>query len=233
MKDRVICFGCGVITASLVMVITRYLNRKEKTKVIYEADDECLSLFYGNTPKSEGRGFGEKEVIDATTVDRMKVVHNDYTRLPKDFYELAVEALPLVCVDIVCRRKSDGKLLLFYRRDPPVATVWWLPGGRIFKGETFYDTAIRKIRDETGNKNAIVTPLGVLGVWNTFFPDSCFDANRKEGRKGTQTINISVACEIDDLTSDIKDLKNKINIKQEMEDIHSAKNEWAVERDSW
>jgi hypothetical protein len=28
----------------------------------------------------------------------------------------------------------------------------------------------------------------------------------------------------------IKDLNNKINIKQEMEDIHSAKNEWAVER---
>jgi ADP-ribose pyrophosphatase YjhB (NUDIX family) len=150
--------------------------------------------------------------------------------LPKDFYELAVEALPLVCVDIVCRRKSDGKILLFYRRDPPVATVWWLPGGRIFKGETFYDTAIRKIRDETGNKNAIVKPLGVLGVWNTFFPDSCHDANRKEGRAGTQTINISVACEIDDLTSDIKDLNIKINIKQEMEDIHSAKNEWAVER---
>jgi ADP-ribose pyrophosphatase YjhB (NUDIX family) len=41
--------------------------------------------------------------------------------------------------------------------------VWWLPGGRIFKGETFYDTAVRKIRDETGNKNAIVTPLGVIG----------------------------------------------------------------------
>jgi hypothetical protein len=63
-------------------------------------------------------------VIDAAIVDRMKVVHNDYRRLPKDFYELAVEALPLVCVDIVCRRKSDGKILLFYRRDPPVASKY-------------------------------------------------------------------------------------------------------------
>jgi hypothetical protein len=73
MKDRVICFGCGVITASLVMVIARYLNRKVKKTVIYEADDDCLSLFYGNIPKSEGRGFAEKEMIDVATVERMKV----------------------------------------------------------------------------------------------------------------------------------------------------------------
>jgi len=43
---------------------------------------------------------------------------------PFDFYKQAVENLPIVCVDVICKR-SDGKMLLFYRRDKPVAHLWW------------------------------------------------------------------------------------------------------------
>ena len=43
---------------------------------------------------------------------------------PFDFYKQAVENLPIVCVDVICKR-SDGKVLLFYRRDKPVAHLWW------------------------------------------------------------------------------------------------------------
>jgi hypothetical protein len=33
---------------------------------------------------------------------------------PFDSYKQAVENLPIVCVDVICKR-SDGKVLLFYR----------------------------------------------------------------------------------------------------------------------
>jgi len=43
---------------------------------------------------------------------------------PFDFYKQAVEHLPIVCVDVICQR-NDGRVLLFYRRDKPVAHLWW------------------------------------------------------------------------------------------------------------
>lgn len=64
----------------------------------------------------------------------------------------------------------------------------------MFRGETFAATAERKIRDETGNQSLAVRAVGVVGVWNTFFPDSSWDSSRRPGREGTQTVNISVFC---------------------------------------
>ena len=68
----------------------------------------------------------------------------------------------------------------------------------MFKGETFFETACRKIRDETGHTDAAVQPVAVLNVWNTFFPDSNWDAERAPGREGTQTVNICVLCVLED-----------------------------------
>lgn len=68
----------------------------------------------------------------------------------------------------------------------------------MFRGETFFDTAIRKIRDETGQPSAKVHPKGVINVWNTFFPDSNWDKDMLSGYEGTQTVNVTVACELDD-----------------------------------
>jgi len=61
----------------------------------------------------------------------------------------------------------NGKLecLLVERGSEPVKGVWWLPGGRIYKGETFFDAAIRKVKEETG---LIGKPIQVLGFYNTF-----------------------------------------------------------------
>ena len=61
--------------------------------------------------------------------------------------------------------------------------IWWLPGGRLFKGETFFDGAIRKAKEETGLND--VEPVQILGFYNTFFPTSAWDT---ETGKGTQTV---------------------------------------------
>jgi len=53
----------------------------------------------------------------------MHVSMNNFSQ-PFDFYKQAVENMPIVCVDVICKR-SDGKVLLFYRRDKPVAHLWW------------------------------------------------------------------------------------------------------------
>jgi 8-oxo-dGTP pyrophosphatase MutT (NUDIX family) len=64
-------------------------------------------------------------------------------------------------------------------------------GGRILKGETFFDAATRKAIQETGIAN--VRPIQVLGIWNTFFPTSHWDT---EEAQGTQTVNPVVLVEI-------------------------------------
>jgi ADP-ribose pyrophosphatase YjhB (NUDIX family) len=73
------------------------------------------------------------------------------------------------CLDCLVIRKNtiNGKTecLLVERGSEPVKGAWWLPGGRIHKGETFFDAAFRKVKEETGLHGK---PLQVLGVYNTF-----------------------------------------------------------------
>jgi hypothetical protein len=94
----------------------------------------------------------------------------------------------------------------------------------MFRGETFFDTAVRKVRDETGNSNAKVYPKGVVNVWNTFFPDSNWDKDRRPGYEGTQTVNVTVACELDD--TDIAE-------RQAFALDSNAQKIWAVEASQW
>lgn len=55
------------------------------------------------------------------------------------------------------------------------------PGGRMFRGETFFQAAVRKISDETGSDARCHRPVSVVQVWNTFFPDSSWDNERLPG----------------------------------------------------
>jgi len=106
------------------------------------------------------------------------------------------------CVDtLIVRTRQDGKkeCLLVKRSSEPVKGVWWLPGGRLLKGETFFAAAIRKAQEETGLTD--VTPIQVLGVWNTFFPTSHWDT---ETVKGTQTVNPIVLVELNERGADVK-----------------------------
>jgi len=216
-------FSLGLISASVVYALySNFLSLSRKpersnTLTAVEADDGCNSLFYDKVPGRDGSGFPEFNTTSPETMEMLRTVHPEYSRLPFELYKQAVECLPLVCVDVICIR-NDGRFLLFYRRDKPAANMWWWPGGRLFRGETFYDTAIRKIRDETGNKQATVCPVGMLHVWNTFFPDSHWDEERAPGREGTQTVNVTVVCEL------VQDLE----VEQE-----AARSNWAVEASKW
>ena len=67
------------------------------------------------------------------------------------------KVMPIPCVDIVVERKSDGRVLLLKRNNEPLKGQWWLPGGRINRGEAVYEAAIRKLEEEAGIKYARLT----------------------------------------------------------------------------
>lgn len=141
-----------------------------------------LSLFYGD-------------------VDELTKITDKRKFLPKEVYASMVLDAVVCCVDcLIVRENSIGKkeCLLVERSSEPVKGVWWLPGGRIFKGETFFAAAIRKAQQETGL--TLVTPIQVLGVWNTFFPTSHWDTPTE---KGTQTVNAIVLVELNDAGADV------------------------------
>lgn len=142
-----------------------------------------LSLFYG-------------DVTELTTItDKRKF-------LPKDVYATLVRDAVVCCVDcLIVRTNESGRkeCLLVERSSEPVKGVWWLPGGRLLKGETFFAAARRKAQQETGLTD--VNPIQVLGVWNTFFPTSHWDT---ETEKGTQTVNPIVLVELNEPGADVK-----------------------------
>lgn len=199
------------------MIIWMYFRSQSKAKKLI-CDDQSNSLFYGKQIGEKGCGFPTTGTIDSSVVEQLTIVHPEYKRLAMDLYKSAVESLPIVCVDVICRNMKDKKLLLFFRKDKPASSIWWWPGGRLVKGETFFVAATRKIREETGNPNANVVPIGIVNVWNTFFPDSSWDDGRAPGREGTQTVNITVFCEL---------RGDEIIVKQ------GTNSEWAVESARW
>jgi 8-oxo-dGTP diphosphatase len=45
---------------------------------------------------------------------------------------------------------DDGRLLVVRRANPPSATLWSLPGGRVRRGEDLRSAVVREVREETG-----------------------------------------------------------------------------------
>jgi len=211
--------GMGV-AIGYTLAASRFSRQKEHKSIDQETpgDDNYNSLFYSIETETDGRGMPTTGTIDSTSLLH---VHRDYQFLPKELYTCAVENLVIACVDVIAQRKSDKKILLFYRRDAPAKNIWWFPGGRMFRGEAFDVTARRKVRDETGGKYS-ATPKGLVSVWNTFFPDSAWDSDRQPGKEGTQTINAVVVCECDCETIDPREVEEG-----------GAVSAWAVEAQRW
>ncbi len=83
--------------------------------------------------------------------------------LPSDLYGKMVRDCIVCCVDCLAVRYNPlterDECLLVERAAEPAKGIWWLPGGRLLKGETFFAGAIRKAKEETGLNN--VKPIQV------------------------------------------------------------------------
>ena len=78
--------------------------------------------------------------------------------IPLNKYSKILEDLPIYCVDIIIKNDKE-EYLLIKRNNEPKKGEWWVVGGRVLKGETAKEAAIRKVKQETN------TILLVLFLW--------------------------------------------------------------------
>ena len=79
--------------------------------------------------------------------------------IPANDYAQITKVLPILCVDVVVQN-SMGEYLLVKRANEPLKDQWWVVGGRVLKGETLEQAAVRKVREEVGLKVDFVKPIG-------------------------------------------------------------------------
>lgn len=79
--------------------------------------------------------------------------------LPAEEYRRVLETVPILCVDGVIVN-PEGQVLLVKRRNAPLRDRWWVPGGRVLKGETLVEAFHRKMRQELGIEVRILEPIG-------------------------------------------------------------------------
>lgn len=60
-----------------------------------------------------------------------------------------------------CVIKQDGKYLVVQEKGPKVYGLWNLPAGRVDKGETIEEAAIREVNEETGYNVELLEEIGV------------------------------------------------------------------------
>ncbi len=90
--------------------------------------------------------------------------------ISQTLYNQILENMPIACVDIAI--VAQGTVLLVKRGDAPARGEWWVPGGRVVKGEKMRDTASRKAQEEVGIA-CLVGPI--VHTDETIFPDGPFD----------------------------------------------------------
>jgi 8-oxo-dGTP diphosphatase len=86
--------------------------------------------------------------------------------IEEKYYHMIREWMPIPTVDAIIT--FEGKFLLLKRNNPPVQGEWWLPGGRVRKGEALEDAVRREVREETG---LTCQNLRQVGVINQIFPE--------------------------------------------------------------
>ncbi|MBL8383590.1 MAG: NUDIX domain-containing protein [Burkholderiales bacterium] len=112
--------------------------------------------------------------------------------LPRARFLEIVRHTPLVSVDLVLVR-GGAELLLGLRANRPAQGTWFVPGGRVAKGETLAAAVRRVARRELGLDGgaAGASAARFLGVYEHFYPDNFAD------EAGTSTHYVVVAHRID------------------------------------
>ncbi len=90
----------------------------------------------------------------------------------EDFFHV-VQHAPLVSIDLIVTRHGGQEVLLGQRRNPPAQGWWFVPGGRIRKGETLADAFQRISLAEVGVRLDI-SEARLLGAWTHLYPQEAF-----------------------------------------------------------
>jgi ADP-ribose pyrophosphatase YjhB (NUDIX family) len=83
-------------------------------------------------------------------------------RVPENLWNMIRNWIPMPCVDIVIFNE-ENKFLLLKRNNEPFKDEWWVPGGKIKRGDfPLEDFVVKKVKEETGLDVTIVRMLGVF-----------------------------------------------------------------------
>jgi colanic acid biosynthesis protein WcaH len=82
-----------------------------------------------------------------------------------------IRLTPLVSIDLIV---TDGnrRVLLGQRRNRPAQDSWFVPGGRVRKGETLDTAFTRVVRDELGIASVQRSSSRLFGVFEHYYDDN-------------------------------------------------------------
>jgi len=98
-------------------------------------------------------------------------------RVPRAAFRTLVRWAPIVSIDLIILN-GEGEVLLGYRTNRPARNTWFVPGGRVFKGERIAAALARIARQETGME---VRPSAAAfaGAFEHFYRNSTFAGSRR------------------------------------------------------
>lgn len=106
---------------------------------------------------------------------------NGDRRIPAGEWETVVRNVPIVSVDLVVR--AGPGVVLGRRRNQPARGEWFVPGGRLVKGERLREAVHRVAREELGVDVEIAARLGVY--------EHLYDATEVPGVAGKHYVPVA------------------------------------------
>ncbi|MGG5835838.1 GDP-mannose mannosyl hydrolase [Huaxiibacter chinensis] len=91
-------------------------------------------------------------------------------KLELALFKTIIEHTPLISIDLVIINRQ-GQVLLGQRQNRPARDFWFVPGGRIYKNETFSSAFTRITAEELGLDISLEQGL-FLGVFEHFYNDN-------------------------------------------------------------
>lgn len=76
-------------------------------------------------------------------------------KAPFGVFAKTVQYYPMVSVNIIIKN-DKGEYLWVKRKNNPAQGEWWVPGGRLFNGETIAKGAVAVLKNETGITGKVI-----------------------------------------------------------------------------
>ena len=92
--------------------------------------------------------------------------------LDRETFTTVIDSTPLVSIDLVVENEQ-GEFLLGQRKNRPAQGYWFVPGGRILKGEPMVEAFKRLTHQELGTAVPIEMAT-LLGPYEHFYDDFVF-----------------------------------------------------------
>jgi len=97
--------------------------------------------------------------------------------LPLEDYKKIINSMPILCIDSIILN-SENQYLLVKRKNEPLKSKYWVPGGRIFHYENL-DIALNRVLLSEVNINAQNLNKKFVGIYQDFFNENAFNSKSK------------------------------------------------------